>query len=418
MYALIDCNNFYASCERVFRPELNGKPIVVLSNNDGCVIARSNEAKELGIPMGAPAFQYQELFNKENVHVFSANFPLYGDMSSRVMNILGAYSPDSEIYSIDECFLKLDGFEHFDLFEYGQKMRLEVFRCTGIPVSVGIAPTKALAKLANRISKKFPDQTESVFIMATDEQRIKALRWLKVEDIWGVGRKHAIRLNSFGIKTAYQFTQLDDSWIKKHMAIVGIRLKRDLCGERTLHLEETANKKNISTTRSFSNSIDNFDELRERVSTFAVSCSEKLRKQNTFCKEVSVFIYTNRHRQEEAQHYGSITIKLPFGTNSAIELTKYAVLALKRIYRLGHRYKKAGVIIHDFVPESAEQMSLFENKNEKHPAVMKVMDAMNKRYGQNTVRLSIQHKRMWTMKQEKLSARYTTDIKDIILVRV
>lgn len=269
MYALIDCNNFYASCERVFRPDLNGRPIVVLSNNDGCVIARSNEVKDLGIPMGAPAFQYQEFFDQQGVVVFSANFPLYGDMSSRVMDILGDFSPDQEIYSIDECFLQLHGFENFDLYEHGLAMRQRVLAATGIPISVGIAPTKALAKLANRIAKKFPDRSKSVYIMATEEQRIKALRWLKVEDVWGIGRQHAARLAQLGVRTAYDFTQLDDLWVKKHMAIVGIRLKRDLCGIETLALEVAEEKKNIATTRSFDRKV-----LEERVASYAIACSE------------------------------------------------------------------------------------------------------------------------------------------------
>ncbi|MFD2741950.1 MULTISPECIES: Y-family DNA polymerase [Sphingobacterium] len=416
MYALIDCNNFYASCERVFRPELRGKPIVVLSNQDGCVIARSNEAKDLGIPMGAPAFKYQEIFDKQNIHVFSSNYQLYGDMSNRVMTILGQYSPESEIYSIDECFLKFDGFEHFDLFDHGQRMRLEVLRGTGIPVSVGIAPTKALAKLANRIAKKFPNETKSVFIMATEEQRTKALRWLKVEDIWGVGRKHAARLMQQGIKTAYDFTQMEDAWIQKHMAIVGIRLKRDLCGHRTLNLEETGIRKNIACTRSFAKNINSIEELGERVSTYAATCSEKLRKQNSCCKEMSVFLLTNKHRADQPQYNRSINIKLPFATNSAIELSKFATLALIRIYQSGYGYKKAGVIVHDLVPEEAVQLSLFTDKDNRHPDLMKVLDKMNRRYGQNTVRLSIQEKGKWLMRREKLSKMYTTDIRDIITI--
>jgi DNA polymerase V len=418
MYALIDCNNFYASCERVFRPDLNGRPIVVLSNNDGCVIARSNEAKDLGIPMGAPAFEYQELFDKQNVLVFSANFPLYGDMSNRVMAILSDYSPDVEIYSIDECFLKLDGFEMFDLWEYGLQMRTKVLKSTGIPVSVGFAPTKALAKLANRIAKKFPDRTKGVYNMATSELRDKALKWLKIEDVWGIGRRHALRLNARGVKSAFDFTQLNDEWIKKNMAIVGLRLKRDLCGIRTLDLEEIKSKKNIATTRSFSNNIVDFEQLRERVSSYAVSCSEKLRKQNSCCKELSLFILTNRHRADQPQYSRSIRIRLPFATNSSIEITKYAIIALKRIFRTGYGYKKAGVIVSDFVPEESEQLSLFTDKDPRHSALMQALDNMNKKYGKNTVRLSVQEKRMWKMRQEKLSPHYTTDLNDIITIRL
>ncbi len=223
MFALIDCNNFYASCERVFRPDLNGKPVVILSNNDGCVIARSNEAKAIGIPMGAPAFKFDELFKQNNVHVFSTNFPLYGDMSNRVMNILSDFSPDMEIYSIDECFLKLHGFELFNLQEHGLNMRLKVVKWTGIPISVGMAPTKALAKAANRIAKKFPERTNGVYIIDTDEKREKALKWLKIEDVWGIGRQHAKRLQDIGVLTAFDFIKLSDDWVKKDMSIVGLR---------------------------------------------------------------------------------------------------------------------------------------------------------------------------------------------------
>lgn len=418
MYALIDCNNFYASCERVFRPELNGKPIVVLSNNDGCVIARSNEAKAVGVPMGAPAYQYQELFDKHGVYVFSANFPLYGDMSNRVMSILSDYSPESEIYSIDECFLKLTGYEKYDIGNYGQDMRVRVFKQTGIPISVGIAPTKALSKVANRVAKKYPERTKGVYIIESDDQRIKALKWLSIEDVWGIGRQHAKRLNSIGVKTAYDFTQLDDKFVQKHMSIVGLRLKRDLSGVETLGLEETQDKKNIATTRSFDKNITSLKDLQERVSTFAVSCSEKLRKQGSNCSELSLFILTNRHRQDQPQYNRSITIKLPYATNSAIELSKYANKALGLIFKKGFAYKKAGVIVQKFTPSDQEQITLFDKRDSRHDAIMKVLDKCNTKYGQNTVRLSLQHKRMWRMKQERLSPRYTTDINDIITINV
>lgn len=418
MYALIDCNNFYASCERVFSPHLNGLPIVVLSNNDGCVIARSNEAKALGIPMGAPAFEYQALFDKHDVNVFSANFPLYGDMSYRVMAILSEFSPEVEIYSIDECFLKLSGFENYNLKDYGNEMRTKVLRCTGIPVSIGFAPTKALAKLANRIAKKYPNETGGVYNIENEALRIKALKWLKVEDVWGIGRQHAKRLTNMGVKSAYDYTMLNDSWIKKNMAIVGLRLKCDLSGQKTLSLEETKSKRNIATTRSFDRNVTEFDDLRERVTSFSVSCAEKLRKQQSACKEIYVFILTNRHRLDHPQYSCGIKIKMPFSSNSAIEITKYAISGLKKIYKQGYAYKKAGVIVGNFVPDNIEQLSMFTDKDPRHTSLMRALDKMNKRFGKNTVRLSIQDKRMWRMKQEKLSPHYTTDIRDIITIKV
>lgn len=419
MFALVDCNNFYASCERVFNPRLNGQPIVVLSNNDGCVIARSNEAKAIGIPMGAPAFEYKTLFKKNNVHVFSANFALYGDMSSRVMQILGNYSPDMEVYSIDECFLKLSGFENFDLLNYGAKMRTQVVKWTGIPICVGIAPTKALAKVANRIAKKFPLQTQGVYCINSEEQRIKALKWLKVEDIWGIGRKHAKRLKAFNIHTAYAFTQLTDSWVRSQMSVVGLRLKHDLQGIPTLDLETIQTKKNIATTRSFEKNISNLEELKERISTFAVSCAEKLRKEKCNCKSVTVFLQTNRHRTELPQYNRSFSVKLPYATSSSLELSNFAIAALKKIYKPGFMFKKAGVIIQDFTPEGNVQTTLFNSRNENHIPLMKTIDKLNASLGQQKIRLGSQDlKRVWKMKQEKLSPRYTTNLSEIITINI
>jgi DNA polymerase V len=417
MFALIDCNNFYASCERVFRPDLFGKPIVVLSNNDGCVIARSNEAKALGIPMGAAAFEYEKFFKQHNVSVFSANFALYGDMSQRVMNILSEYSHNIEIYSIDEAFLKLTGFEQFDLQQYATEIRNKVYKWTGIPISVGFAHTKALAKLANRIAKKYPLELQHVYVMDTAEKRIKALKWLKVEDIWGIGRQHAKRLNAMNVNSAYDFTQLDDVWVKKYLAIVGIRLKYDLQGIPTLDLEDIQTKKNIATTRSFEINYTELAQLQERIVTFAVSCAEKLRKQHSCCNSLMVFIHTNGHRKDLPQYNRNIVIQLPFPTNSAIELAKFAKVALQKIFKTGYHYKKAGVIVQDFTPENRQQITLFESRNERHIPLMHVVDKLNKMYGQQKIRLGSQDiKRVWKMKQERLSPRYSTKLSDIITI--
>jgi DNA polymerase V len=419
MFALIDCNNFYASCERVFRPDLNEKPIVVLSNNDGCVIARSNEAKALGIPMGAPAFEYDKIFKQHTVHVFSANFALYGDMSNRVMSILSDFAPEVEIYSIDEAFLKLNGFAFFNLQKYSEEMRYKVNKWTGIPISVGIAPTKSLAKVANRIAKKYPKQTQSVYIISNEEQRIKALKWLKVEDVWGIGRQHSKRLNEIGVKTAYDFTQLDNAFVRKKMAIVGLRLKRDLQGIPTLDLDEIQAKKNIATTRSFETNYTEFDQVAERVSTFAASCAEKLRKQKSCCNSIMVFIHTNRHRKDLPQYSQNIVAKLPFPSNSSIELSNFAVQALQRIFKPGHHYKKAGVIVSDFTLENEVQQSLFENRNERHIPLMQAIDKINLQFGNQKIRLASQDaKRIWKMKQEKLSPRYTTNLNEIIVIHL
>lgn len=419
MFALIDCNNFYASCERAFRPDLNGQPIVVLSNNDGCVIARSNESKALNIPMGALAHEFEPFFKQHNVRIFSANFPLYGDMSHRVMSILEEFSPDIEIYSIDEAFLKLKGFDLYDLSDYGHTMLKKVVKWTGIPISVGIAPTKTLAKVANRIAKKYPKETGGVYIIDTDEKRIKALKWLKIEDVWGIGRRHAARLTALNIHTAYDFTQFSEAWIRKFMTIVGIRLKRDLEGLPTLDLEAVQDRKNIATTRSFEKNYSSFEELEERICSFAVSCAEKLRKQGDCCQSLLIFIQTNSHRMDLPQYRQSTVLQLPFATNSSMELTHYASLALQKIYKKGYHYKKAGVIVMDFSPENQLQRTLFDTRDERHIALMKVVDGINKRFGQQKVRLAVQDQnRIWKMKQAHLSPRYTTNLEDIIIVKV
>ena len=418
MYALIDCNNFYASCERVFRPDLRGKPVVVLSNNDGCVIARSNEAKDLGIPMGAPAFQFKQILEKNNIAVFSSNFALYGDMSHRVMDILGTFCPAMEIYSIDEAFLDFDGFDLHDLDEIGLQMRQKVLQWTGIPVSVGFAPTKALAKVANRIAKKFPDRTKGIYRIETEEQRIKALKWLKIEDVWGIGRKHAKRLQEMNIRTAYDFTQLKDKWVRENMTVVGLRLKLDLQGTPTIEMEDVKSKKNIATTRTFDSNYTDYEKIAERVAGFAVSCAEKLRAQKSCCNSIMVFVHTNGFREDMEQYSKNIVIKLPFATNSSIELVGFAKQGLERIFKKGYAYKKAGVIVMDFSPEDNQQLKLFENRNVKHISLMKVVDKLNKKYGQQKIRLAAQDMgRVWKMKQENLSPRYTTDINDIITVK-
>ncbi len=418
MFALIDCNNFYASCERVFNPSLNGKPVVVLSNNDGCVIARSNEAKALGVPMGAPAFKFKDLMESGEVHVFSSNFALYGDMSNRVMTILGSFCPNMEIYSIDEAFLDFSGFELHDLEAIGFEMRKRVLQWTGIPVSVGFAPTKALAKVANRIAKKFTERTGGVYKIETEEQRIKALKWLKIEDVWGIGRRHARRLQEMNVLTAYQFTQLTDRWVRDMMTVVGLRLKHDLEGKPTLQLEDVKDKKNIATTRTFDHNYSDLALIKERVASFAVSCAEKLRRQRSCCNSVMVFIHTNGFREDQPQYSKNIVIKLPYATNSSIELVKFAVMGLERIFVKGYGYKKAGVIVGDFTTEDNQQLNLFDNRNVKHIAVMKAVDKINQSFGQQKVRLAAQDTgRVWKMNQERLSPRYTTNLNEIITVK-
>ena len=419
MFALIDCNNFYASCERVFNPKLDKKPIVILSNNDGCVISRSNEAKALGIPMGAPAFKYDSLFKKNKVHVFSSNFPLYGDMSSRVMNILSSYSPNIEVYSIDEAFLELKGFENYNLEEYGKEIRKTILKWTGIPVSIGLAPTKALAKVANRITKKFDKKTKGVYIIDSEKKREKALKWLKIEDVWGIGRKHATRLKNYKINKAYDFTTLPDDWVRKQMSVVGLRLKKELEGKSVLSLEESRSpKKAIATTRSFEKNITDFENLKERVSTFSICCSEKLRHQKSNCNSIYVLVKSNRHQKNKLQYRNGIVMPLPYGSNSSITISKYAVEGLKKIYKKNIEYKKAGVIVMGLVPNNKTQLNVFEKENPKHQILMKTLDFITKKEGASKIKLASQDlKRVWKMKQTKLSSRYTTELNEIIVLK-
>ena len=419
MFALVDCNNFYASCERVFQPQLEGKPVVILSNNDGCVIARSNEAKALGIPMGAPAFQYRSFFKQKGVQVFSSNYPLYGDMSSRVMSLLGQYSPNLEIYSIDEAFLQFKGFDLFNLEAEGRRMRKQVRRWTGIPVSVGMGPSKALAKIANKIAKKYDTKTGGVYCIDTEDKRVKALKWTAIGDIWGIGRQHCKRLEALGVKNAWQFTLLPDDWVKKHMSILGLRLKKDLQGLPSIQLEEVPSpKKGIATTRSFEGTLTAFSDLEERVSTFANSCAEKMRKQGSSCTALLVFLRSDPHKKGAIPYRNSCVLTLPYASNSSITLSKYAVWGLHKIFKEGIQYKKAGVMLMGLTPTATRQLPLFGGEEVKHLAVMQALDRLHKRFGPHQIKLANQNlQRTWKMKQEHLSQRYTTEIKEVITVR-
>jgi DNA polymerase V len=419
MFTLVDCNNFYASCERVFNPKLIDKPIVILSNNDGCVISRSNEAKALGIPMGAPAFKYDSVFKKYKVHVFSTNFPLYGDMSSRVMNILSSYTPNIEIYSIDEAFLKFKGFDNYDLEQYGRDIRKKILKWTGILVSIGIAPTKSLAKVANKISKKFDSKTNGVYVLDSEEKTEKALKWLKIEDIWGIGVKHSERLKIHNINKAYDFIKLSDEWVRKQMSVVGLRLKKELEGKSVLSLEEKRSpKKAIATTRSFEKNLIKFEDLKERISTFSICCSEKLRSQKSSCNSIYVFVKSNKHQKTKSQYRNGIVMTLPYSSNSSITLSKYAIKGLKKIYKKGVEYKKAGVVVMGLIPTNSNQLNLFEKENPKHNILMKTLDFITKKEGTGKIKLASQDlRRIWKMKQTQLSSKYTTELNEIIALK-
>lgn len=419
MFALVDCNNFYVSCERVFRPDLRDRPVVVLSNNDGCVVSRSAEAKELGIRMAAPAYRYRSLFREGGVHVFSSNYPLYGDMSTRVMQVLATFAPDIEIYSIDESFLNYTGYGGTDWEAHGREIRAAVGRCTGIPVCIGFAPTKTLAKAANHIAKKFQQRTGGVYVMDTEEKRIKALRWLPVEDVWGIGYRSAKKLKASGVHTAYELVRKPDDLVSSLMSVTGLRLKYELLGRPAIAKEEAAPRKNIATTRSFENDYTDYRDIRERVVTFAGACAEKLRRQRMESRSLMVFLLTNRHRQDRAQYNPGTVVQLPFPTNSGIEIARYAVQGLQSIFREGYRYKKAGVVIMDFSPEGGSQVNLFENSNPKHKPLMEAMDTINRRLGAQKIKLGGQDPGPGLkMRQEYLSPHYTTRWNEIMTVKV
>lgn len=420
MYALVDCNNFYASCERVFQPQLVGKPIVVLSNNDGCVIARSYEAKDLGIPMGAPEFECRPLIRKHGIHVFSSNYALYGDISSRVMKILEGFTPHVEVYSIDEAFLNFDGMHAINWQDYGIQMRKRVLKWLSIPISVGFAPSKALAKIANKIAKKFPEHTQGSYVIDSEEKRIKALKWTAIEDVWGIGFRLTKKMKARQIHTAYDFTlPQHESYIQKEMGVVGNRLRLELLGQSVLELEEPKDKKHIAVTRSFEGRISSLDELKERVSTFASICGEKLRKQQSDCQVVTVYLRKDKfHNPDNGRYNFYAQETLPFPTHSSITLSQTATRMIAQLFREGEEYKKTGVIVSSVTPQNQKQFNLFQDENPKHEALMRVMDAYFKKTGERKIRLGMHDlNRTWKMKQNHLSPKFTTNINDIITVQ-
>lgn len=417
MFGLLDCNNFYASCERVFNPALNGKPVVVLSNNDGCVIARSAEAKALGIPMGEPAYKLKDLIEQNQVQVFSSNYTLYGDMSGRVMSIISTFVPEMEIYSIDEAFLNFDGFENTDLKAYGENIVNTITRGTGIPVSLGIAPTKTLAKAASRFAKKYPNY-KGVCLIDTPERREKALKLLDIEDIWGIGRRLSKKLRYYGINTAWDFSERSRSWIRHTLGVTGERTWQELHGIACIDIDRSTTKKTICTSRSFGERLTQPEPIAEAVANFAASCAEKLRRQHSLATVVTVFLQTNPFAENTPQYSNQIVIQLPVPTNETPELIQHTVSGLMSIYREGYRFKKAGVIVSEIVPERPLQTNLFDTRNrEKFKKAMVTMDKLNASYGRQKVKIAAQgFDRKWRLKNEKLSPCYTTNLKDILTV--
>jgi DNA polymerase V len=369
--------------------------------------------------MGEPAYKIEDFLSENRVAVCSSNYALYGDMSQRVMNTLNGFTPEIEVYSIDEAFLNLTGVTE-DLGSYAREIRQTVARNTGMPVSVGIGPTKVLAKMANHYGKKVPEN-QGVCVLENPDQITGALQTFEIGEVWGIGRQYAALLQSINVNTAWDFTRLSDSWVRKKMTVVGLRIKKELEGISCLEMELfPSNKKAICTSRSFGEPQTELEPIREAVATFAGRCAYKLRKQKTCANYIMVFIHTNGFNQRDPQYAQNFVCKLPVATNSSFLLVKYALLALEAIYREGYRYKKAGVLVSEIIPEDQVQGSLFDRMDHgKQAEVMKTMDRLNARYGQNTVKIAAQGSgQKWKLRQEKLSPSYTTRWSDIIEVKV
>ena len=415
--ALVDCNNFYASCERVFQPVLRGKPVVVLSNNDGCVIARSNEAKALGIEMGAPWHLNRDKFSGAGVVVKSSNYTLYGDMSARVMQTLLSFSPVLEVYSIDEAFLGLEGFED-RLEDHARTLRATVLQWTGIPVSVGIAPTKTLAKVANRLAKKDP-MSRGVRVLMTAADQERALAQLDLTDLWGVARRLAGRLKAQGVATPLALRNADPKQIRQTFGVVGERIVCELRGESCFDIEDVApNRKSLIASRSFGRPVGALVEMQEAVAAYASRAAEKMRRQNLTTANLIVFIETNPFRKQDPQYRASQSAQLPIATADTGRLVAAALGALVAIWREGYRYKKAGVMLLDLAPANAIQGALFAAPDTPaSQARMRALDVINRRYGRGTLIVGAAGvKSAWRLRREHVSKNYTTSWSELLTV--
>ena len=421
VFALVDCNNFYVSCERLFQPKLIGKPVVVLSNNDGCIVARSNEAKALGIPMGAPLFKFKDMITKNGVHVFSSNYALYGDLSCRVMEILRQMEADLEIYSIDEAFISLPVSKGFDRIKYAGELRERVRKCVGIPVSIGIASTKTLSKIANRVAKK-DLQFNGVFELADAEQINSVLGRIEVGDVWGIGRQYAAHCGVNGIRTAFDLTKASDGWVKKTMGAVGLRTVMELRGT-PVHTLDTApsDKHTTCCSRSFGESVTEFEQVHDAVMTFASRAGEKIRREGLVAGAVQVFAYTDRFRPDQPQFSLNAMIRLSPPTSSTPHIIGAALKGLKSAWRDGYEYKKAGVIMLDLVrPEDIPRdlFSLPADSGGRPTALMAAVDGINGKMGKGAVGFGlVPQDAPWQMRCSNRTPSYTTNWDDLPVVR-
>lgn len=420
MFALADCNNFFASCERVFRPDLQGKPVIVLSNNDGCAIARSNEAKALGIKMGAPLFKIRHLVEKHDIAVFSGNMALYGEMSQRVRWVLGEFAPSVEVYSIDEAFLDLRGMNDIDFDAYAKEISAKCWKMTSIPVSVGIAPTKTLAKIASKLCKQYPKLRGGCYMHRAQDIE-KVLRKYPIEDVWGIGRKSAAKLHERYVKTAYEFTCLPESAVQKLMGITGVRTWKELQGIPCIEFEDGFEaKQSICVSRSFSTEIYDLKELQEQIANFASDMAEKLRKQHSVTSEVTVFAYTNRFKEDLPQTHSSALVTYTTPTAEQRTIVASAVQATSDLFRRGYGYKKAGVIATGIMDQSDIIQSMFEDTDsiEREHKITSALDAINSTFGAGTVKLAVQGSGHIKSTRENQSPHYTTRWTDLPKVSV
>ncbi|MBC8054673.1 MAG: Y-family DNA polymerase [Sphingobacteriaceae bacterium] len=417
MFALVDINNCYVSCQRLFRPELEGKIIVVLSNNDGCVISRSEEAKAIGVKMAAPEFMTRELLKDKEAYVFSSNYPLYADMSARLMNQLAVYTPVLEVYSIDEAFLQMSHLKVSELQGEAEKIVREIKEKTGIPITVGIAKTKTLAKLANRMAKK---KTGNHHLVLDNDEKINEVIYdFPIEDVWGIGRQYGKKLYDAGVRNAGQLREKPEIWVQQNLTIQGLRLWKELWGQPCFAVKEfMERRKGVSCTRSFKTYFSDKTSLSEAIALYAATVAYKLRKDKSAALNLTIFLRTNKHRQDHDQNYPSVTLRLPSPSNNTIDITKTALLGLDTIYTK-RNYVKAGVIATGLIPENEIQSNLFEPSDAfKKNTVSSVIDFVNARYGRGMIRMAAEgYEKKWSMKQEFLSPCYTTRWSDILKSR-
>lgn len=410
-FALVDCNNFYASCERVFNPSLQHKPIVVLSNNDGCIVARSNEAKALGIPMGAPYYQYKNLIAQHDVHIFSSNYALYGDMSWRVMHSLQMLAPQLEVYSIDEAFLRFDG-----LTSKAPLMRKKILQWTGIPTSWGIAPTKTLAKLASYVAKS--ENQGGICTLCDPKTRDTYLQTICVEKIWGISFRLGCKLRALGIQSAFDLQQADPKWIRRHLGVMVERIVYELCGIACLDLETMVPKKTIVSSKSFNAPLSDLTSIEQALASYAARACVKMRGQNAHAQGLSVFLHTNSYQKKVAQHHNSATLPLSIPTANTAQIIHLSKKLLHGIYQKGYHYHKCGVVLLDLIPDKWQQKDLLlAHDHQKAQRLMQTLDHINHTLGSNTIFHAAQGmQQTWQARCDKRSARYTTKWDELVEV--